>query len=83
MEQNYQQQNKIFQILKIIGPVLLILLIVYYYTKKEDLWALWIGLAIFGLSIPSYLGMHILGRIPIAKPWTDISHTLSSKVFDS
>jgi hypothetical protein len=44
--------------------------------KKEDWWAVWIRLIIFILSIPSYFGIHVLGWIPIAKSWTDISHAL-------
>ncbi len=47
--------------------------------KKEDWWAVWIGLIIFSLSLPSYFGVYLLGWIPIAKPWTDISHALSTK----
>jgi len=39
-------------------------------------------LIIFALSLPSYFGVYILGWIPVAKPWTDISHALSTKVFD-
>jgi hypothetical protein len=35
MKQNHQQQNKIFQILKTIEPILLILLIGHHYTKKK------------------------------------------------
>ena len=50
--------------------------------KKEDWWAVWIGLTIFALSLPSYFGVYLLGWIPIAKPWTDIGHALSTKVFD-
>ncbi len=51
------------------------------YTK-EDWWALWIGLSIFFLSLPSYFGAYILGWIPVAKPWTDITHALSAKIFN-
>jgi uncharacterized membrane protein YadS len=50
--------------------------------KKEDWWAVWIGLTIFALSLPSYFGVYILGWIPVAKPWTDITQALSTKVFD-
>ena len=50
--------------------------------KKEDWWAVWIGLGIFALSLPSYFGVYTLGWIPVAKPWTDITHALSTKVFD-
>lgn len=50
--------------------------------KKEDWWAVWIGLGIFALSLPSVFGVYTLGWIPVAKPWTDITHALSTKVFD-
>jgi hypothetical protein len=50
--------------------------------KKEDWWAVWIGLGIFALSLPSYFGVYTLGWIPVAKPWTDFTHALSTKVFD-
>lgn len=50
--------------------------------KKEDWWAVWIGLAIFALSLPSYLGIFLLGWIPTAKPWSDISQALATKVFN-
>ncbi len=50
--------------------------------KKEDWWAVWIGLTIFALSLPSYLGLFTLGWIPAAKPWTDISHALATKMLN-
>ncbi len=50
--------------------------------KKEDWWAVWIGLIIFGLSLPSYFGLFPLGWIPAAKSWSDISHALTTKIFD-
>jgi uncharacterized membrane protein YadS len=50
--------------------------------KKEDWWAVWIGLTIFALSLPSYSGVYTLGWSPVAKPWTDITQALSTKVFD-
>jgi hypothetical protein len=50
--------------------------------KSEDWWAVWIGLTIFFLSLPSYKGLFILGWVPVAKPWIDISHALTSKIFD-
>ena len=50
--------------------------------KSEDWWAVWIGLTIFFLSLPSYKGLFILGWVPVAKPWMDISHALTSKIFD-
>lgn len=50
--------------------------------KKEDWWAVWIGLTIFGLALPSYLGFFSLGWIPAAKPWTDIGSAITTKIFD-
>ncbi len=50
--------------------------------KKEDWWAVWIGLAIFVLSLPSYLGIFPLGWIPTAKSWTDIGLALATKFFN-
>ncbi len=50
--------------------------------KKEDWWALWIGLSIFFLALPSYFNVYVLGWIPVAKPWTDIAHSLSAKIFN-
>ena len=38
--------------------------------KKEDWWALWIGLLIFILSLPGYYNNYILGWVPrVAAPW--------------
>ncbi|MFP3195806.1 MAG: hypothetical protein RXQ74_02960 [Caldivirga sp.] len=40
--------------------------------KKEDWWALWIGLLIFFLSLPGYYGVYLLGWVPrVAVPWMD------------
>ena len=40
--------------------------------KKEDWWALWIGLLIFFLSLPGYYGVYLLGWIPnVNAPWMD------------
>jgi uncharacterized membrane protein YadS len=50
--------------------------------KKEDWWAVWIGLMIFALSLPSYVGFYTLGWVPVAKPWLDISHALTTKLFN-
>ena len=50
--------------------------------KKEDWWAVWIGLIIFGLSLPSYFGLFSLGWIPAAKSWSNIGHALTTKIFD-
>jgi hypothetical protein len=50
--------------------------------KKEDWWAVWIGLTIFALSLPSYAGFYTLGWVPVAKPWLDISHALTTKLFN-
>jgi len=49
--------------------------------KKEDWWAVWIGLTIFALSLPSYAGFYTLGWVP-AKPWLYISHALTTKLFN-
>jgi hypothetical protein len=48
--------------------------------KSEDWWAVWIGLIIFGLSLPAYLGIYTLGWVPAAKPWLNITQALSTKV---
>ncbi|MFY9795634.1 MAG: hypothetical protein WAK17_04695 [Candidatus Nitrosopolaris sp.] len=50
--------------------------------KKEDWWAVWIGLTIFALSLPSYAGFYTLGWVPVAKPWLYISHALTTKLFN-
>ena len=50
--------------------------------KKEDWWAVWIGLTIFALSFPSYAGFYTLGWVPVAKPWLYISHALTTKLFN-
>jgi hypothetical protein len=47
--------------------------------KSEDWWAVWIGLIIFGLSLPAYLGTYTLGWVPAAKPWLNITQALSTK----
>jgi len=40
--------------------------------KKEDWWALWIGLLIFFLSLPGYYGVYLLGWVPnVNAPWMD------------
>ena len=50
--------------------------------KREDWWAVWIGLIIFALSLPSYAGFYTLGWVPVAKPWLYISHALTTKLFN-
>ncbi len=50
--------------------------------KKEDWWAVWIGLTIFALSLPSYFGLFTLGWVPAAKPWVDITQAVVTKVFN-
>ncbi|MDG7006694.1 MAG: putative sulfate exporter family transporter [Nitrososphaerota archaeon] len=52
--------------------------------KKEDWWALWLGLLFFFLSLPSYYKVSyfsgtvgLLGWIPTGKAWTDISSALA------
>lgn len=36
----------------------------------------------FFLSLPALRGTFLLGWIPAAKPWTEITHALSSKIFE-
>ena len=50
--------------------------------KKEDWRAVWIGLSLFFLSLPTLGRIYLLGWIPSAKPWTDITQALSSKIFE-
>ena len=50
--------------------------------KKEDWWAVWIGLTIFALSLPSYFGLFTLGWVPAAKTWSDLGQALTTKVFN-
>ena len=45
--------------------------------KKEDWWALWIGLLIFFLSLPGYYGTYLLGWVPrVSAPWLDPSKSI-------
>ena len=55
--------------------------------KKEDWWALWLGLLLFFLSIPAMYGINplsgldsgikgLLGWIPGGRSWTDVSGSL-------
>ena len=45
--------------------------------KKEDWWALWIGLLIFFLSLPGYYGIYLLGWVPrVSAPWLDPSRSI-------
>ncbi len=45
--------------------------------KKEDWWALWIGLLLFFLSLPGYSGVFILKSVAVAgRGWTDITKAL-------
>ncbi len=48
------------------------------YTK-DDWWAVWIGLAILVLSVPSFTGVLPLGWVPVATSWTNVSAALSTK----
>jgi len=50
--------------------------------KKEDWWAVWIGLIIFLISLPSYRGIFLLGWIPTAKSWTNINLAIATKFFN-
>jgi hypothetical protein len=47
--------------------------------KSEDWWAVWIGLIIFGLSLPTYLGIYTVGWVPAAKSWLNITQAPSTK----
>lgn len=47
--------------------------------KSEDWWAVWIGLIIFALSLPSYFGIYTLGWVRAAKSWLNITQALSTK----
>ncbi|WP_232203757.1 hypothetical protein [Caldivirga maquilingensis] len=45
--------------------------------RKEDWWALWIGLLIFFLALPGYYKIYLLGWVPrVAVPWLDPSKSL-------
>ncbi|WP_069807524.1 putative sulfate exporter family transporter [Vulcanisaeta thermophila] len=45
--------------------------------RKEDWWALWIGLLIFFLALPGYYGVYLLGWVPrVAAPWLDPSQSI-------
>jgi len=44
--------------------------------KKEDWWALWIGLLLFFLSLPAYSKLYLLGWIPAGRNWFDVSRAL-------
>src|SRR5208337_1545229 len=44
--------------------------------KKEDWWALWIGLFLFFLSLPSISKIYLLGWIPGGRSWLDLSKAL-------
>jgi uncharacterized membrane protein YadS len=44
--------------------------------KKEDWWALWIGLLLFFLSLPSISKVYLLGWIPGGRGWLDLSKAL-------
>ncbi|HMK82864.1 MAG TPA: putative sulfate exporter family transporter, partial [Candidatus Bathyarchaeia archaeon] len=44
--------------------------------KKEDWWALWIGLLLFFLSLPGVSKLYLLGWIPGGRSWLDLSKAL-------
>ena len=44
--------------------------------KKEDWWALWVGLLLFFLSLPSISKIYLLGWIPGGRSWLDLSKAL-------
>lgn len=45
--------------------------------KKEDWWALWMGLLFFFISYPSYFGILSLGWVPRAQVYTQISKAIA------
>jgi uncharacterized membrane protein YadS len=44
--------------------------------KKEDWWALWIGLLLFFLSLPAYSKVNLLGWIPGGRGWVDVTKSI-------
>jgi uncharacterized membrane protein YadS len=46
------------------------------WLKTEDWWAVWIGLLIFGLSLPASLGVDLLGWGVSTKEWLDVSKAM-------
>jgi uncharacterized membrane protein YadS len=50
--------------------------------KKEDWWAVWIGLLIVFLSVPSYAGIYLLGWIPASSSWTSLASSVTTKIFN-
>lgn len=47
--------------------------------KKDDWWALWIGLLLFVLSLPAYYGTYLLAWVPKAVSWTSIGGALAAR----
>lgn len=49
--------------------------------KKEDWWAVWIGLLLFVLSLPAYKSVYLLGWVPAGHSWTsNISQAITTKI---
>ena len=44
--------------------------------KKDDWWALWIGLLLFFLSLPSLSGIYLLGWVPAGRSWVTVAGSL-------
>lgn len=44
--------------------------------KKEDWWALWMGLVFFFLAFPTYLGISLLGWVPRAQVYSHLGKAL-------
>jgi uncharacterized membrane protein YadS len=50
--------------------------------KKDDWWALWIGMLLFFVSLPSYYGVYLFGWVPAASSWTNVTSAISTKLFN-
>jgi uncharacterized membrane protein YadS len=44
--------------------------------RKEDWWALWIGLFLFFVALPAYAKVYLLGWIPAGRSWVVVSNAL-------
>jgi len=45
--------------------------------KKDDWWALWIGLILFFIAFPTYFGTRTLGWVPRAQVYTHLGEALA------